>query len=77
MNAKKCDRCGKYYDIYMYKIPQKDNDRHGNKVTIFNNTVFNDHQVESFDLCNPCMTKLEKFLGMNKETDKNDQKGNT
>jgi hypothetical protein len=61
----------------MYKIPQKDNDKHGNTVTIFNQTLSSDHYVESFDLCKPCMTELETFLGMNKETDKNDQKGNT
>ena len=32
MNAKKCDRCGKYYDLYEMDIPERYKDRTNGKM---------------------------------------------
>lgn len=75
MNAKKCDRCGKFYEIYDYKLNKVE---HGNALAIYNiKTSGYEEFIKRFDLCKSCMLKLEKFLGMNKETEKDDKKGNT
>lgn len=75
MNAKKCDRCGKFYDMYDYKLLKCE---HGNTVSIWNIKANGYEEItKRFDLCKSCMTELEKFLGMNKETEKDDKKGNT
>ena len=76
MDAKKCDRCGKFYEIYFYLASQKED--HGNCITVWNimPNGYENH-IKKFDLCKSCMTKLETFLGMNKETEKYDKKGNT
>ena len=56
-NAKKCDRCGKYYDINHAKS------MHGNFVTSISiNSTSQYHQV--FDLCDECIVDLYKFLGL-------------
>ena len=74
MDAKKCDRCGIFYDTYSFLVNQHS---HGNRLVIGN--VVNDHNnyVKGFDLCKPCMTKLETFLGMNEEKESDDEKRNT
>ena len=75
MDAKKCDRCGKYYDHYDFPIHTKDD--HGNCITVWNIMLNGyEHVAKKFDLCKHCMLKLEEFLGMNKEKE-NDSKGNT
>ena len=76
MNAKKCDRCGKYYDYYNFPIHAKE--VHGNCITIWN-IMENGYEsiAKKLDLCKSCMLKLEKFLGMNNEAEKDDKKGNT
>ena len=76
MEARKCDRCGNFYDRYSYPTTQKGPYYHGNKLTIENEVYHNNHYIKSFDLCTNCMDELESFLGMNKEKE-NDSKGNT
>ena len=74
MKAMKCDRCGKFYDAYNYKLNKHE---HGNTLSIWNITT-NAYEefIKKFDLCKDCMDELEEFLGMNKEKE-NDSKGNT
>ncbi len=56
-NAKKCDRCGKYYDRNHVKS------MNGNFVTsIFINSTPQYRRV--FDLCDECIVDLYKFLGL-------------
>ena len=74
MNAKKCDRCGKFYDTY----DELNKCKHGNALAIYNIKANGYEEfIEKFDLCKSCMLELEKCLGMNKETKKYDKKGNT
>jgi len=77
MNAKKCDRCGKFYDTYSYPVTQKGPYRHGNGLELENEVWGNNHYIERFDLCKDCMDELEDFLGFNKEKENDDKKGNT
>lgn len=76
MDAKKCDRCGKFYDHYSYPVNQSGPYRHGNKLMLANEIYGVNHHVKEFDLCKDCMDELEEFLGMHKEKE-NDSKGNT
>ena len=58
-NAKKCDRCGKYYDRNHAKS------MNGNFVTsisIITTTPAQYHRV--FDLCDECIVDLYKFFGL-------------
>lgn len=54
MDAKKCDRCGQYYDEYV------------DYASI--NIKF--HDAEWHDLCPECVTKLVMFLEMEEEEEK-------
>ena len=57
MNAKKCDRCGKYYD----KNELKKNKGIPVHIAILkeNNAIIN-----KLDLCDECFNKLHIFLGL-------------
>ena len=69
MNAKKCDRCKKYYDEYAgihkrseegtvfqnYEIPY-------NQLIINNHTYSKSVPKKCFDLCPDCMIELYKWL---------------
>lgn len=55
-NAKKCDRCGKLYEVY-HGI-QMCKDGHFYDTVI----VANLGMSRSYDMCPECMTKLKEFL---------------
>lgn len=68
MDAKKCDRCKKYYDKYegIYK-----RGKNGNVVQRFkipcnqlfiSNSIYNEVPDIPFDLCPDCMMELNKWL---------------
>lgn len=70
MNAKKCDRCGKYYDLYEMDIPEIYKDRMNGKM---NFVALHGKDIERcdgmptgssrpIDLCPDCMEKLISFL---------------
>lgn len=58
-NAKKCDRCGGYYDKNMVTLPEK------NTIvrTVYFETINGYNSGTEYDLCDKCFTKLFKFLG--------------
>lgn len=55
MDAKICDRCGKFYMQYYEKC----NDDFANALTLH---VEHGRICRQMDLCRNCMTKLKKFL---------------
>ena len=63
MRARKCDRCGRFYDHYQGEIFEKTGranalrliDRYENNTFISRN---------AYDLCPECMKELEEFLGI-------------
>lgn len=65
MDAKKCDRCGRFYEEYgdysvsnrNFKVKKPSMIRTGTK-TVTENFVCEKH----FDLCPICMDELDKFL---------------
>lgn len=62
MRAKKCDRCGKFYESYDGSREFK-NTKRSNAVILIDSDLDNKHWYhESFDLCQNCMRKLEKFI---------------
>ena len=74
MLARKCDRCGEYYDVYYMRISTK-RGTYGtvNGVRFFQRSD-NDGVVcncPAFDLCPDCMHKALEFLGV-KEVDNNE-----
>ena len=61
--ARKCDRCGKYYDgNELYKLRRYDERMVGIRFDGYSNI---DHSI---DLCDDCLKALIKFLGF-KEAD--------
>ena len=60
MNAKKCDRCGEFYEMYIQdeKIPQNYH------LTIWDDLVDigDDLNCEDYDICPECTTALQKWL---------------
>lgn len=66
MNAKKCDRCGKFYDEYNTKSFNCD----PNIVTL--HQKLNDgicYLVKDYDLCPECMAELQEWLNEMKQPD--------
>lgn len=69
MNAKKCDRCGRFYEEYgdyladgkNYDIEKSSMIRVGTE-TITGKFICENH----FDLCPKCMSELNEFLGYEK-----------
>lgn len=59
-DAKKCDRCGGFY-IENESIHSKGRVNGGVIGGIYTVTI-NDDRDEYFDLCDPCLKKLFKFL---------------
>ena len=70
MNAKKCDRCGKYYDLYEMDIPERYKDRMNGKM---NFVALHGKDIERcdgmptgssrpIDLCPDCMDGLLGYL---------------
>ncbi len=54
MNAKKCDRCGKFYTCYDGRVDLKEK-KEENKFVYYNGH-------DSYDLCQECMEKLMSFF---------------
>lgn len=62
MRAKKCDRCGKFYESYEGSREFK-NTKRSNAVILIDRDLNNKYwSRESFYLCQNCMRKLEKFI---------------
>lgn len=59
MDARKCDRCGKYYDLY-----NTDNDKPNTIkfVSLNEKRQYCEGAVKSFDLCPECMKAAKKFM---------------
>lgn len=60
MNSKKCDRCGKYYDLYSDK-------EQFNSLRIFNSKSFNQYEPfkDYIDLCKDCRDKFIEWVCVN------------
>lgn len=56
-NAKKCDRCGTYYDMGDFGVTKSGSSTTG---ISFNNV--NLHAFAHIDLCKRCIDKIELFL---------------
>lgn len=57
-NAKKCDRCGKLYELYDgYEVVKGGNMY--NTLGLFNHW---DSAIQSYDLCPECMESLIKWI---------------
>lgn len=71
MKANKCDRCGKYYEVYSSDIPkdflnsEKNNKANGICFTYENRGEFINPRSKHIDLCPRCMDEMIKFLGKN------------
>lgn len=78
MNAKKCDRCGKYYDLYEMDIPERYKDKMNGKM---NCVALHGKDIERcdgmptgcskpIDLCPDCMDGLLEYLNGGSPTNK-------
>lgn len=63
-NAKKCDRCGKYYTDCK-DMSLRHRDRTVDYITL--GSLYNGGRGIEFDLCNDCATELFKFLHISNE----------
>ena len=63
-NAKKCDRCGKYYTDCK-DMSLRHRDRTVDYITL--GSLYNGGHGIEFDLCNDCVTELFKFLHISNE----------
>lgn len=63
-NAKKCDRCGKYYTDFK-DMSLRHRDRTVDYITL--GSLYNGGHGIDFDLCNDCVTELFKFLHISNE----------
>lgn len=59
-DAKKCDRCGKYYD--KNEKHETSGKIHGRKLAGVKTIDTNDCWYNHFDLCDDCLTDLFEFL---------------
>lgn len=60
MNARKCDRCGKFYEEYGTEYESKESD-----TVLFVNTSSSITYTtqKEFNLCPECMDELKKWIG--------------
>lgn len=66
-NAKKCDRCGNFYDMYRGIRFKADGEIYG----AFSAVLSNGFRMKALDLCPACMKETITFLGLEeKEGDK-------
>lgn len=63
-DAKKCDRCGKYYTDCK-DMSLRHRDRTVDYITL--GSLYNGGRGIEFDLCNDCITELFKFLHISNE----------
>ena len=59
-NAKRCDRCGKFYDKNLKYRGRKASDEFRSGVAYVTSHGFYGNTI---DLCDDCLTKLDRFLG--------------
>ena len=74
MDAKKCDRCGEYYQLYSSPRVSSDSEIVTNEKTITDKTIRNGNRIQIlaepkpasfwdiYDLCPECMCKQIMFL---------------
>lgn len=74
MNAKRCDRCGKYYDLYEMKIPEEFINESMPRQNMMNHIVLCGTDIKKcdgmsigsskyIDLCPRCMNGLIRYIG--------------
>lgn len=62
MRAKKCDRCGKFFEHYD-GVKEFKNTEKANALYLIDRDLDNKYWGrKSYDLCSECMKKLENFL---------------
>ena len=66
MNAKSCDRCGKFYFETFESSGFSYNTTQG-ILLIEATSLLNGPETDKYDLCNSCLEKLKKFLKKEKE----------
>ena len=61
MDAKKCDACGKLYEVYDGRklFPKKGE---SNTIQFINDALFEFRARKSFDVCPDCMAKVVSIL---------------
>lgn len=62
MRAKKCDRCGKFYDHYDGNRQFKDGERANALVLIDRDLDEKYWSRKTYDLCPACMEEFETFI---------------
>lgn len=62
MRAKKCDRCGKFYDHYNGSQQFKNGERANALILIDRDLDEKYWSREAYDLCIECMQELEGFI---------------
>lgn len=65
-NAKRCDRCGKFYDKNLKYRGRNATDEFRDGITY---TTTYSARTSQIDLCDDCLTKLDRFLGGTKLAD--------
>ena len=84
MEARKCDRCGKYYDNYTKEMPEGFENNHGKKGDKINSVVLcgTDYidcrgmpigSSKYIDLCPECMDGLIRYLKGDKDGEPTDK----
>ena len=72
--AKKCDRCGKFYEYYAGRNTEFKKSGKSNGLVLLDYDTKGGYWVnKSYDLCPECMRKLEAFLIRNEEDNSNEQ----
>lgn len=61
-NAKKCDKCGKFYANHERKFRINNKDFKNANPAWIKLVDVNDHYITSFDLCEQCMKDLWHWL---------------
>lgn len=68
MNAKSCDRCGKFYFEMIESLGSSYNTSQGVLLAEVTSTL-KGPETTKYDLCNSCFAKLKKFLKKEKKND--------
>lgn len=64
MLARKCDRCGSFYNHYEKTIDKRIHCANGIQFIFAKNDNSNFNSLKCFDLCPTCMKQLIKFIFM-------------